>query len=92
MKNYFLFREYFVNPETGQLHKPGTLIRPKKLCETMKIIAEKNATEFYNGTLGQMLVEDIRKRGSIITMKDLNDYRYSIEYTFLCNGYIYISI
>ena len=41
----------------------------------MRILAEKNVTEFYNGTLGKMLVEDIRKRGSVITMKDLNDYR-----------------
>lgn len=42
----------------------------------MKIVAEKNATEFYNGTLGRTLIEDLRKRGSIITFKDLNDYRY----------------
>jgi gamma-glutamyltranspeptidase/glutathione hydrolase/leukotriene-C4 hydrolase len=41
----------------------------------MRIVAEKNATEFYNGTLGKLLVEDIQERGSIITMKDLNDYR-----------------
>ena len=65
-----------MDPKTGQFYNPGSIIRPKKLCETMRIIAQKNATEFYNGTLGRMLVEDIQKRGSIVTFKDLNDYRY----------------
>jgi len=41
----------------------------------MKIIAEKNATEFYNGTLGQLLVDDLQELGGIITMQDLNEYR-----------------
>ena len=72
---FFLFRKWFVDPATGQFYKPGSVIKPKKLCDTMRILAEKNVTEFYNGTLGKMLVEDIRKRGSVITMKDLNDYR-----------------
>ncbi|KAL7294184.1 hypothetical protein TKK_0012205 [Trichogramma kaykai] len=72
-------KEMFVDPKTGQFRKVGSLIRPKKLCETLKIIAEQNATAFYNGTLGKYLVEDIRKRGSIITMKDLNDYRAKWE-------------
>ncbi|KAJ8680276.1 hypothetical protein QAD02_016063, partial [Eretmocerus hayati] len=72
-------REIFVDPDSGEFHKPGSVIRPLKLCKTMRIIAEKNATEFYNGTIGQMLVEDIRKRGSIITMQDLNNYRAKWE-------------
>ncbi|XP_003424878.1 scoloptoxin SSD14 isoform X1 [Nasonia vitripennis] len=72
-------KELFVNRTTGTFYKAGTIIRPKKLCETMRIVAEKNATEFYNGTLGMTLVEDLRKRGSIITFKDLNDYRAKWE-------------
>ncbi|XP_011495084.1 PREDICTED: gamma-glutamyltranspeptidase 1-like [Ceratosolen solmsi marchali] len=70
-----MLKEIFVNKETGEFYKPGSIIRPKTLCQTMRTVAEKNATEFYNGTLGKLLVEDIQKRGSIITIKDLNDYR-----------------
>lgn len=65
----------FVDPTTGQFKKPGALIKPKKLCDTLYLIAHRNASELYNGSLGRTLVEDIRKRGGIITMKDLNEYR-----------------
>ncbi|XP_033222463.1 scoloptoxin SSD14-like isoform X3 [Belonocnema kinseyi] len=68
-------KEMFIDPETGHLRKPGTIIRPRKLCETMRIVAEKGANEFYNGTLGQNLVEDLQRRGGIIEFKDLNNYR-----------------
>ncbi|XP_058800340.1 scoloptoxin SSD14-like isoform X2 [Phymastichus coffea] len=73
------FVDLFVDPATNEFRKAGSLIRPKKLCETLKIIAEKNATEFYNGTLAKRLVEDLQKRGSIITLKDLSDYRAKWE-------------
>lgn len=69
------FRELFVNPTTNELHKVGSVIKPRTFCETLRIIAEKNATEFYNGTIGRNLVDDLRKEGGIITMKDLNEYR-----------------
>lgn len=69
------FRELFVDPATNEFRKAGSAIKPRALCETLRIIAEKNATEFYNGTIGRNLVEDLREQGGIITMKDLNEYR-----------------
>ncbi|XP_032675848.1 scoloptoxin SSD14-like isoform X2 [Odontomachus brunneus] len=70
-------RELFVDPTTNEFRKPGSIIKPKALCETLRVIAEKNATEFYNGTIGRLLVDDLRQQGGIITMKDLNEYRVS---------------
>lgn len=70
-------RELFVDPATNEFRKAGSSIKPRALCETLRIIAEKNATEFYNGTIGRNLVEDLREQGGIITMKDLNEYRVS---------------
>lgn len=69
------FRKLFIDPATNKIRKPGSVIKPHALCETLRIIAEKNATEFYNGTIGQLLVDDVREQGGIITMKDLNEYR-----------------
>lgn len=68
-------REMFVDPTTNEFRKPGSVIRPGALCETLRVIAEKNATEFYNGTIGRLLVDDLREQGGIITMQDLNEYR-----------------
>ncbi|XP_024880086.1 glutathione hydrolase 1 proenzyme-like isoform X1 [Temnothorax curvispinosus] len=70
-------RELFVDPATNKFRKPGSVIKPYALCETLRIIAEKNATEFYNGTIGRLLVNDLQEQGGIITMKDLNEYRVS---------------
>ena len=30
---------------------------------------------FYNGTIGQMLVDDLRDLGGVITMEDMSSYR-----------------
>ncbi|XP_050456091.1 scoloptoxin SSD14-like isoform X5 [Cataglyphis hispanica] len=68
-------RELFIDPTTNEFRKAGSIIKPRTLCETLRIIAEKNATEFYNGTIGRYLVDDLREQGGIITMKDLNEYR-----------------
>ncbi|KOC63852.1 Gamma-glutamyltranspeptidase 1 [Habropoda laboriosa] len=70
-----VLKELFVDPETNDFYKPGTIIKPKVLCKTLRIIAEKGVSEFYNGTLGETLVQDIQEKGGIITMKDLNSYR-----------------
>jgi gamma-glutamyltranspeptidase len=65
----------FLDPATNQFRKPGSVIKPRALCQTLRIIAEKNATAFYNGTIGQLLVDDLQEQGGIITMQDLNEYR-----------------
>lgn len=65
----------FVDPESGEFRKPGSLIKPSKLCDTMELIATNGAATMYNGSLGERLVEDLKKRGSILTIKDLNEYR-----------------
>ncbi|XP_076182889.1 scoloptoxin SSD14 isoform X2 [Ptiloglossa arizonensis] len=82
-------KQLFVDPETSDFYKPGTLIKPKALCKTLRTIAENGASEFYNGTIGKQLVKDLQEKGSIITMKDLNNYRATWEeplQTNLSNG------
>ncbi|CAL7947456.1 unnamed protein product [Xylocopa violacea] len=74
-----LLKKLFVDPETNDFYTPGTIIKPKVLCKTLQKIAEKGAPEFYNGTLGKLLVKDLEEKGSIITMKDLNSYRATWE-------------
>ncbi|XP_011312024.1 gamma-glutamyltranspeptidase 1 isoform X2 [Fopius arisanus] len=65
----------FLVEGTNELMRPGGLIKPQKICETLRILQKKGAGEFYNGTLGKMYIDDLRRRGSILTMQDLNSYR-----------------
>lgn len=74
-----VLRKLFVNPETNKFISVGSKVSPKAFCKTLRLIAKENATVLYNGTLGETIVEDLQKRGSIITMKDFNAYRATWE-------------
>ncbi|XP_012285801.1 glutathione hydrolase 1 proenzyme [Orussus abietinus] len=74
-----VLREWFIDPETRTFRKPGSIIRPKELCKTLRIIAERGASELYNGSLGRFLVEDVQRRGGVLSMQDLRQYRAKWE-------------
>lgn len=59
--------------------KMGSKVVPKKLCETLKIIAENGGNDFYNGTLSKMLLEDLKEAGSIIEKEDLLQYEWVLN-------------
>ncbi|XP_025091444.1 glutathione hydrolase 1 proenzyme-like [Pomacea canaliculata] len=59
---------------------PGTLIRREKLAHTLQIIADEGVDAFYNGTLSQMIVDDIRDSNGTITREDLAGY--TVDVTF----------
>ncbi|XP_021926880.1 gamma-glutamyltranspeptidase 1-like isoform X2 [Zootermopsis nevadensis] len=70
-----ILREVFVNPKTGKFFRPGERIRPKKFCETLKIIAKNGGNCLYNGSLAKVFVSDIQEMGGIITEEDMASYR-----------------
>lgn len=75
IKDDELLNKWFVNSTTGELKKRGSLIQPKKYCETLRLIAEHGGDILYNGTLADKLVEDIQEKGGIITKEDLLNYK-----------------
>lgn len=64
-----------MDPKTGAFYTAGTLIKHKKLCETLRIIAQKGGDELYTGSLAKLMAEDIKEMGGIITEKDLRNYK-----------------
>ncbi|XP_030378608.1 scoloptoxin SSD14 isoform X2 [Scaptodrosophila lebanonensis] len=75
LKNNTHFKSMFVNPETGEPHNVGTLLKPTaELCNTYKLLAENGPLSFYNGTLADLVVEDLQDLGSIISLYDLQSY------------------
>ncbi|CAL1569450.1 unnamed protein product [Knipowitschia caucasica] len=53
---------------------PGDVLKFPKLAETMETIGKFGADVFYNGKIGQDLVEDVQAAGGSLTMKDLGDF------------------
>ncbi|XP_044758770.1 glutathione hydrolase 1 proenzyme-like isoform X2 [Coccinella septempunctata] len=66
-------RQWFMTKD-GQYKKAGDKVVPKKLCETLKILAERGPLDFYKGTLAQQVAEDIQNIGGILTKEDLSSY------------------
>lgn len=70
------FRDVFFNNQTGERLKYGDIIYPQKsLCNTYKTLAETDGNDFYSGNLADLIVDDLRDLGSIITKDDLQNYR-----------------
>lgn len=67
--------EIFVNPVSGEVWQEGDLIKRPKLADTLEIIAREGVDTMYNnGTVAQLLLNDLRELGSIITADDFLEY------------------
>lgn len=64
----------YVDEESGTFRKPGSVIKPHKLCKTLQYIAENGGDALYNGELLDQFAEDLKDMGSIITKNDLEKY------------------
>ena len=60
---------------TGQRLQAGDLVRVPGLAESLRSIADGGAAEFYTGGLGRAIVDDLRSRGSHLSMADFSEYR-----------------
>ncbi|TQV88153.1 gamma-glutamyltransferase [Aliikangiella coralliicola] len=63
------FEKYF-----SQL-KTGALFKQPELAETLRRIAEHGPDGFYRGKTAQLIVEQMKKSGGLISKQDLDEYR-----------------
>ncbi|PVD32770.1 hypothetical protein C0Q70_08216 [Pomacea canaliculata] len=78
-------KKNFLFDSKKEVVPPGTLIRREKLAHTLHIIADEGVGAFYNGTLSQMIVDDIRDNNGTITREDLADYTVDVASPFTFN-------
>lgn len=72
--------EVFINPKTNDVYQTGDLVKRKKLAETLEFIKNEGVAAIYNnGTIAQMLVQDIQEAGGIVTVEDLMQYNVRWE-------------
>lgn len=57
----------------------GDILKFPKLAETLETIAQKGTDAFYNGKIGQDLIQDIRAAGGTLKMEDLKSFRVQVQ-------------
>ncbi|CAI9759046.1 unnamed protein product [Fraxinus pennsylvanica] len=62
----------------GKLLKAGDICYNVELGNSLEAVAEQGPKAFYNGKVGEKLVEDVRKAGGILTVEDLRNYRVDV--------------
>ncbi|XP_068339589.1 glutathione hydrolase 3 isoform X1 [Pyrus communis] len=62
----------------GKILKAGDTCYNVELGRSLEAVAELGPQAFYNGTLGEKLVKDVREAGGILTMEDLRNYKVNV--------------
>ncbi|KAI9556606.1 hypothetical protein GHT06_016396 [Daphnia sinensis] len=65
----------FVDETTSRVLQVGDTFKLPALAETLKQIGRHGIQVFYDGLIGDKMVDDVRLRGGILTKEDLRQYR-----------------
>lgn len=58
----------------GSYYEPGDRFVQKDLAETLKRISTHGVEEFYQGKTAQLLVEEMKRHGGLISLDDMKNY------------------
>jgi gamma-glutamyltranspeptidase/glutathione hydrolase len=59
----------------GRFYEEGEMLRQPELAETLRRIASKGPSGFYEGTTAQLLIAEMSANGGLITGDDLKAYK-----------------
>ena len=63
----------------GSFYEPGDRFIQKDLAATLRRISENGIKEFYEGKTAQLLADEMKKHGGLITKEDLKNYSPDIR-------------
>lgn len=64
-----------MDPNTNEFFPTGSLIRAKRLCDTLEVVAKEGGDALHNGSLTKVFVDDIQAMGGIISEQDMRNYK-----------------
>ncbi|MGW8458876.1 gamma-glutamyltransferase [Bacillus atrophaeus] len=59
----------------GKAPLPGERFKQKELADSLKVIAEKGRSAFYEGDIAQIIVAYLQNNGSFLTLADFKEHR-----------------
>ncbi|OMO91578.1 Gamma-glutamyltranspeptidase [Corchorus olitorius] len=69
----------------GKLLQAGEKCYNVELAKSLEAVAEQGPGAFYNGTIGEKLVKDVKQVGGILTMEDLRNYKVKVTDAVVAN-------
>ncbi|STQ85877.1 gamma-glutamyltranspeptidase [Helicobacter muridarum] len=67
-------RRYFLKKD-GSTYKGGDTLVQKDLAKTLRLIQKDGESAFYQGKIADIIAEDMKNNGGIITKQDLAQYK-----------------
>jgi gamma-glutamyltranspeptidase/glutathione hydrolase len=77
LQQFTISRRIFLND--GKMFHAGDTFRQPELAATLKRIAKYGAAEFYRGETAQLIVDDMKRMGGLITLEDLAQYQPKVR-------------
>jgi gamma-glutamyltranspeptidase/glutathione hydrolase/leukotriene-C4 hydrolase len=68
-------REILMDSEAQNFMRPGSKIFLRKHCKFLETLANHTESDIYAGSVGEMITKDFKHAGSIVTRKDLLNYK-----------------
>jgi gamma-glutamyltranspeptidase/glutathione hydrolase len=83
LQQFTVSRRIFLND--GKMFHAGDTFRQPELAATLKRISKNGAAEFYRGETAQMIVDDMKRMGGLITLEDLAQYQPKVRQALHAN-------
>ncbi|OVA12499.1 Gamma-glutamyltranspeptidase [Macleaya cordata] len=62
----------------GKFLQAGDTCYNIELAHSLEMVAKQGPQAFYNGTVGEKFVKDVKEAGGIVTMEDMRNYRVEV--------------
>jgi gamma-glutamyltranspeptidase len=88
-------RNIFIDSTTNETFKLNDLIKFPQIGKTLQIIADSGAKGFYDGELSARFVAENNRKGGILTLEDLRNYKPVVTtpvFANLNNNYKYYGV
>lgn len=74
LQRFSEFKKVFLKND-GQAYQIGEILKQSDLANTLKIIANKGAKEFYQGDTAKNIVDDLQSHGGVLTLDNFAKHR-----------------
>lgn len=74
LQRFAEFKRVFLKAD-GSAYQIGEVMRQADLANTLKVIAEKGAAEFYQGQIAKKIVADLEANGGMLTLNDFAKHK-----------------